>query len=143
MDPAFLAATMVLRLKAQSDQRRAISQEAAMNRKNLAAQGKMAQLEGLQQHNAILRDLKIFQGKNAAVAGIMNRDDKSLGAIRKKAKKDALKYAARQSLQTKQNLSKLSQEMQMVSMKASNLRKASRIKSLGTIVSTAYKMDQV
>ena len=127
-------------------QAKAAKMEGALTARNIEQQQKMAQLQAMQEHNAILSQLESYKNTNAAITGIMGRDlgsDKSLKALRDKARKDNIKTIQRANLQSLSEVSKLSQQAQMAKVKASNLSKAYRLQAMGTIVSGAYKATQV
>ena len=129
-----------------NEQARAAKMEGKLAARNIEQQQKMAQLQAMQEHNAILSQLESYKNTNAAITGIMGRDlgsDKSLKALRDKARKDNIKTIQRANLQSLSEVSKLSQQAQMAKVKASNLSKAYRLQAMSAIVSGAYKATQV
>ena len=129
-----------------NEQARAAKMEGKLAARNIEQQQKMAQLQAMQEHNAILSQLESYKNTNAAITGIMGRDlgsDKSLKALRDKARKDNIKTIQRANLQSLSEVSKLSQQAQMAKVKASNLSKAYRLQAMSAIVSGGYKATQV
>jgi len=127
-------------------QAKAAKMEGQLAARNIEQQQKMAQLQAIQEHNAILSQLESYKNTNAAITGIMGRDlgsDKSLKTLRDKARKDNIKTIQRANLQSLSEVSKLSQQAQMAKLKASNLSKAYRLQAMGTIFAGAYKATQV
>lgn len=63
--------------------------EGRMAQRRLEAQAAQARLQGIEQHNARMRNLDVALSTNESMRGFLNRDDRSLDAINKRLKKDA------------------------------------------------------
>ena len=60
-----------------------------MAQRRLEAQAAQARLQGIEQHNARMRNLDVALSTNESMRGFLNSDDRSLDAINKRLKKDA------------------------------------------------------
>lgn len=128
--------------KGYSDAGRAAKMEGALTARNIKTQGKIRQLQALQEHNDIMTNLQSFKNQNAAVAGLTGRDmgsDRSYKALLKKAEEDNKTLAQRSNYQNLAEQSKYSQQAVMAVTKANNISRAYRYKAFGTILSAGYK----
>lgn len=60
-----------------------------MQQRQLDAQAAQARLQGIEQHNARMRNLDVALSTNESMRGFLNRDDRSLDAINARLKEDA------------------------------------------------------
>ena len=125
---------------------KAAKMEGALTARNIKTQGKIRQLQALQEHNAIMQQLESFKSTNRSIAGVSGRDagsDRSLNALMKKADKDNMQTIQRANYQALAEGSKYAQQAQMAQVKASNLSKAYRLKAFGSLVSGGFQASQV
>tara|TARA_Y100001937_G_scaffold120617_1_gene178118 strand:- start:594 stop:1043 length:450 start_codon:yes stop_codon:yes gene_type:complete len=121
-------------------------QEGALAERRIKEQAKFEQLRALQDHNAIMADLKSYKATNIALAGVSGREsgsDRSLKALLKKAEENTKVAASRSRLQSLAEVSKFSQEAQMAVLRANNKSKAYRLQSFATILNAGYNTSKV
>ena len=96
MDPFFIAFTAFTTINQM--------QNASAEARNRASQAKVqrenAKLMGLERHNQRLDQLSVALSTNAAVAGFMGRDDRSIDAINRRLRRDAGTDVARNTMNT-------------------------------------------
>ena len=135
-------ASALITAKGYSDAGDAAKMEGALTSRNIKTQGKIRQLQALQEHNDIMKNLQAFKNANAAIAGVSGRDigtDRSYKAILEKAKKDNATLAQRSNYQNLAEQSKYSQQSLMAVTKANNISRAYRYKAFGTILTAGYQ----
>lgn len=81
--------------------------EGRMAQRRLEAQAAQARLQGIEQHNARMRNLDVALSTNESMRGFLNRDDRSLDAINARLKKDAGTDAVRIASNTLQEAGNL------------------------------------
>jgi len=141
-----LAATAGMEYRAKKEAGMAAKQEGEFTAKAIEEQAKFRKLQAIQEHNQIMENFQSYKNENAALTGIMGRDegsDRSLKALREKANKNTIVAAKRQNLQTLAELSKFSQQRNMTLMKANNIQKAYNLSAFSSILSAGYKASQV
>ena len=90
---------------------RAAQREAALQRRQLQNQIEGAQLAAIQDHNARMRNLQIFQATNESLVGVSGRDmgsDRSFKAIQEKAEREMATETDRKFLQTLEQVDQFS-----------------------------------
>ena len=120
----------------------AAKREAALQRRQLEAEKKMSKLRALQEHNIRMEKLQSFLNTNDAISGVSGRDigsDRSLKALREKAKKDMATEVGRARVQELATLGKLSQAQQIADERGRNRAKALRYQAFGTLIGGAMK----
>ena len=96
MDPFLIAFTAFSTI----NQMQNASAEARNRAQQAKTQGENAKLMGLERHNQRLDQLSVALSTNAAVAGFMGRDDRSIDAINRRLRKDAGTDVARNTINT-------------------------------------------
>ena len=96
MDPFLIAFTAFSTVQ----QMRNASAEARYRAQQAKIQAENAKLMGIERHNQRLEQLSVALSTNAAVAGFMNRDDRSIDAINRRLRKDAGTDVARNTMNT-------------------------------------------
>jgi len=142
MDPTMILISAGIKAYGYNQASKAAKMEGALTARNIKTQGKIRQLQALQEHNDIMTNLQSFKNQNAAVAGVTGRDmgsDRSYKALLKKAKEDNKTLAARSNYQNLAEQSKYSQQALMAVTKANNISKAYRLKAFGTLISAGYQ----
>jgi len=121
---------------------RAAKREAALQRRQLQNQIEGAQLAAIQDHNARMRNLQIFQATNESLIGVSGRDmgtDRSFKAIQEKAKRETATETDRKFLQTLEQVGQLSLSQSIATEKGRNLSRAYKYQAFGTLFSGAMK----
>ena len=121
---------------------RAAKREAALQRRQLQNQIEGAQLAAIQDHNARMKNLQIFQNTNESLAGVSGRDmgsDRSFKAIQEKAKREMATETDRKFLQTLEQVGQLSLSQSIATEKGRNLSRAYKYQAFGTLFSGAMK----
>ena len=121
---------------------RAAKREAALQRRQLQNQIEGAQLAAIQDHNARMRNLQIFQATNESLVGVSGRDmgsDRSFKAIQEKAKREMATETDRKFLQTLEQVGQLSLSQSIASERGRNLSRAYKYQAFGTLFSGAMK----
>tara|TARA_B100000212_G_scaffold52046_1_gene33942 strand:+ start:90 stop:602 length:513 start_codon:yes stop_codon:yes gene_type:complete len=121
---------------------RAAKREAALQRRQLQNQIEGAQLAAIQDHNARMRNLQIFQATNESLVGVSGRDmgsDRSFKAIQEKAKRETRTETDRKFLQTLEQVGQLSLSQSIATEKGRNLSRAYKYQAFGTLFSGAMK----
>ena len=121
---------------------RAAKREAALQRRQLQNQIEGAQLAAIQDHNARMRNLQIFQATNESLVGVSGRDmgsDRSFKAIQEKAKRETATETDRKFLQTLEQVGQLSLSQSIATEKGRNLSRAYKYQAFGTLFSGAMK----
>jgi type II secretory pathway pseudopilin PulG len=121
---------------------RAAKREAALQRRQLQNQIEGAQLAAIQDHNARMRNLQIFQATNESLVGVSGRDmgsDRSFKAIQEKAKREMATETDRKFLQTLEQVGQLSLSQSIATEKGRNLSRAYKYQAFGTLFSGAMK----
>jgi len=121
---------------------RAAQREAALQRRQLQNQIEGAQLAAIQDHNARMRNLQIFQATNESLVGVSGRDmgsDRSFKAIQEKAEREMATETDRKFLQTLEQVGQLSLSQSIASERGRNLSRAYRYQAFGTLFSGAMK----
>ena len=139
--PLAIASTAVSFMGSMSAAK-AAKREAALQQRQLEAEKKMSRLRALQEHNIRLANLQTFLNTNQAIAGVSGRDisqDRSLKALREKAKKDMATEVGRARLQELATLGKLSQAQQIAGERGRNRARAFRYQAFGTLIGGAMK----
>lgn len=96
MDPFLIAFTAFSTI----NQMQNASAEARNRAQQAKSQGENAKLMGLERHNQRLDQLSVALSTNAAVAGFMGRDDRSIDAINRRLRRDAGTDVARNTMNT-------------------------------------------
>ena len=121
---------------------RAAKREAALQRRQLQNQIEGAQLAAIQDHNARMKNLQIFQATNESLVGVSGRDmgsDRSFKAIQEKAKRETRTETDRKFLQTLEQVGQLSLSQSIATEKGRNLSRAYKYQAFGTLFSGAMK----
>jgi len=121
---------------------KAAQREAALQRRQLQNQIEGAQLAAIQDHNARMRNLQIFQATNESLVGVSGRDmgsDRSFKAIQEKAEREMATETDRKFLQTLEQVGQLSLSQSIASERGRNLSRAYRYQAFGTLFSGAMK----
>lgn len=121
---------------------RAAKREAALQRRQLQNQIEGAQLAAIQDHNARMKNLQIFQATNESLVGVSGRDmgsDRSFKAIQQKAEREMATETDRKFLQTLEKVGQLSLSQSIASEKGRNLSRAYKYQAFGTLFSGAMK----
>ena len=146
MDPTMILISAGIKAYGYNQASKAAKMEGALTARNIKTQGKIRQLQALQEHNSIMQNLQSFKATNVAVAGTTGRDsgsDRSYKRLLKKADKDNVEAIQRANYQALAEGSKLAQQAQMAQVKARNLSKAYRLKAFESIVSGGYQASAV
>jgi hypothetical protein len=139
----FYGISGLIKYQGYRQQAKAAKMEGALTARNTEQQIKITELKTLQEHNAIMKQLRSLNSTNRALSGIMGRaDDRSLMALRKKANKDNMETIARANFQGLADISKLAQQKQMALVKANNLSKGYRLQAMASLADTGAKMSQ-
>jgi len=140
MEPttAFYIGSAIVRGIALNRAGKMAKQQAALESRRIQEQAKFRQLQALQEHNEIMRGLETFKNTNSALEGVMNRSDRSLDAIRKKAESDTNKVAGRATLQNLADQAKYSSQSQMALLRGRNRASMYRMNAMANFMSTAY-----
>ena len=121
---------------------KAAKREAALQRRQLQNQIEGAQLAAIQDHNARMKNLQIFQATNESLVGVSGRDmgsDRSFKAIQQKAERELATETDRKFLQTLEKVGQLSLSQSIASEKGRNLSRAYKYQAFGTLFSGAMK----
>ena len=121
---------------------KAAKREAALQRRQLQNQIEGAQLAAIQDHNARMKNLQIFQATNESLVGVSGRDmgsDRSFKAIQQKAEREMATETDRKFLQTLEKVGQLSLSQSIASEKGRNLSRAYKYQAFGTLFSGAMK----
>ena len=121
---------------------KAAKREAALQRRQLQNQIEGAQLAAIQDHNARMKNLQIFQATNESLVGVSGRDmgsDRSFKAIQQKAERELATETDRKFLQTLEKVGQLSLSQSIASEKGRNLSRGYKYQAFGTLFSGAMK----
>ena len=118
--------------------------EARAQAAQLEEQKKDAKVTAMQEHNIRMANLQNFMNVNAAIQGVMGRDeDRSLKAIRERAKREFDVEEGRQRLQFLSGQSKRSMGIQTANLRASNARSAARIQAVGSLLNAGNQYSKI
>jgi len=120
--------------------------EARAQAAQIEEQKKDAVVQTMQEHNIRLANFQTMQGINDSLGGIMGRDigsDRSLKAIRERAKREFDVEEGRQRLQFLSEQSKRSMGIQTANLRASNARSAARIQAVGSLLNAGHQYSKI
>ena len=118
--------------------------EARAQAAQLEEQKKDAKVTAMQEHNIRMANLQNFMNVNAAIQGVMGRDeDRSLKAIREKAMSEAETAEGRARLQYIAEQSQRNMSIQISNMQARNARRAGTISAVSSLLTAANQYSQI
>jgi hypothetical protein len=125
---------------------KAKSAEARAQAEQLRVQKAQAKLTAMQEHNIRSMNLRTLNNVNTSFTGVMGRDsgsDRSLQAIRDRAKTEARITEDRARSQFVSEQSQRSMGIQLANMRASNARKMALINAGSTLLTAGAKYSTV
>jgi len=118
--------------------------EARAQAAQLEEQKKDAKVTAMQEHNIRMANLQNFMNVNAAIQGVMGRDeDRSLKAIREKAMSEAETAEGRARLQYIAEQSQRKKSIQISNMQARNARRAGTISAVSSLLTAANQYSKI
>lgn len=120
MDPFLIALTAF----STFDSMRSASRQAALIEQQAKADAANARLQGLETHNARLRNLDVALSTNNAIAGFTGRSDRSIDAINRRLREDASTDVARNAQNTIANIAASNLESNVARMRGQNKQRA-------------------
>lgn len=120
MDPFLIAFTAFSTI----NQMQNASAEARNRAQQAKSQAENAKLMGLERHNQRLDQLSVALSTNAAVAGFMGRDDRSIDAINRRLRRDAGTDVARNTMNTLNAIASSNLEAAVARARGTNQQRA-------------------
>ena len=118
--------------------------EARAQAAQLEEQKKDAKVTAMQEHNIRMANLQNFMNVNAAIQGVMGRDeDRSLKAIREKAMSEAETAEGRARLQYIAEQSQRNMSIQISNMQARNARRAGTISAVSSLLTAGHQYSKI
>ena len=120
--------------------------EARAQAAQLEEQKKDAVVQTMQEHNIRMANFVTMQGINDSLGGIMGRDigsDRSLAAIRERAKKEFETETSRQRLQFMSEQSQRTMGIQYANLRARNARTVGNINAVGSLLNAGHQYSKI